>query len=328
MLRLTLAAGHYDRTEALRDGRVRPEGVDLTYLMLPVEEIFWRMAQYREFDVAEFSLGGYLVRRGRGADDLIAIPAFLSRFFRHSGVFVHAAAGIERPEDLRGKRVGVPEYQMTAAVWVRGFLSDDYGVRPQDVEWVQGGLEDPGRIPFEPAEPPGVTVGFAPADRSLAQMLAAGEIDALVTARTPSTFDRRGGPVRRLFADPWAVERDYYQRTGVFPIMHTVAIKREVLDADPWVASTLFKAFSEAKDLALADLTQTSALPISLPFLVAHAYETTALMGDDFWPYGVEEANRQALETFVRYMHEQGLIPQPMPIESLFPASTQRTFRI
>lgn len=327
MLRLTLAAGHYDRTEALRDGRVRPEGIELTYLMLRVEEIFWRVAQYREFDAAEFSLGGYLVRLGRGADDLVAIPVFPSRCFRHSGIFVHAASGIERPQDLRGKRVGVPEYQMTAAVWVRGILSDDYGVRPHEMEWLQGGLEDPGRVPFEPAEPPGVQLGFAPSDRSLAQMLAAGEIDALVTARTPSTFDRRGGPVRRLFQDPWSAERDYFQRTGVFPIMHTMVIKREVLNANPWVASTLFKAFEAAKALALEDLTQTSALPLSLPFLVEHAYQTLDLMGDDYWPYGLEP-NRNTLETFVRYMREQGLIPQPLPIESLFPESTRRTFRI
>jgi 4,5-dihydroxyphthalate decarboxylase len=327
MLRLTLAAGHYDRTEALRDGRVRAEGVDLNYLMLPVEEIFWRMAQYREFDAAEFSLGGYLVRRGRGADDLVAMPVFPSRFFRHSGIFVHTGAGIDQPQDLRGKRVGVPEYPMTAAVWVRGILADDYGVRPEDMEWVQGGLEEPGRLPFEPAEPPGVRVGFAPADRSLAQMLAAGEIDALVTARTPSTFERRGGPVRRLFADPWTVEREYFARTGMFPIMHTLVIKREVLESDPWVAATLFKAFDAAKALALADLTQTSALPLSLPFLVQHAYETTALMGDDFWPYGLEP-NRRTLETFVRYAHEQRLIPEPLPIEALFAASTRRTYRI
>ena len=165
MLRLTLAAGHYDRTEALRDGRVRAEGIDLTYIMLRVEEIFWRMAQYREFDAAEFSLGGYVVRLGRGVHDLVAIPVFPSRFFRQSCIFVHEGSGIRRPEDLRGKRVGVPEYQMTAAVWARGILSDDYGVRAAEVEWVQGGIEEPGRIPFEPVEPPGVTVGFAPADR-------------------------------------------------------------------------------------------------------------------------------------------------------------------
>jgi 4,5-dihydroxyphthalate decarboxylase len=301
MMKLTLAAGHYDRTEALRDGRVRPEGIALTYLTLRVEEIFWRMAQYREFDASEFSLGGYFVRRGRGADDLVAIPVFLSRFFRHSGLFVNAGSGIQSPQDLRGKRVGVPEYQMTAAVWVRGFLADDYGVRPEDVEWVQGGLEDPGRLPFEPAEPPGVTLGFAPNDRSLAQMLAAGELDALVTARTPSTFRRSGGPVRRLFDKPWQVEREYFRRTGLFPIMHTAVIKREVLDENP--------------------------LPISLPFLVDHAYETVDLMGDDFWPYGLE-SNRHTLETFARYMHEQGLTLERLSVDALFPESTHRTFRI
>ena len=327
MLRLTLAAGHYDRTEALRDGRVRAEGIDLTYIMLRVEEIFWRMAQHREFDASEFSLGGYVVRRGRGAADRGAIPGFPSRVVRPACLFGHAAAGVRRPENLRGKRVGVPEYQMTAAVWARGILSDDYGVRAADVEWVQGGLEEPGRIPFEPAEPPGVTVGFAPANRSLAQMLESGEIDALVTARTPSTFKRGGGAVRRLFEQPFEVERDYFRRTGIFPIMHTLVVKKEILEANPWVAFTLFKAFSEAKDLAMADLTQTSALPLSLPFLVEHAYQTMDLMGEDFWPYGLE-SNRRTLETFVRYMREQGLIPEPIALETLFPESTQRTFRV
>jgi 4,5-dihydroxyphthalate decarboxylase len=158
-------------------------------------------------------------------------------------------------------------------------------------------------------------------------MLESGEIDALITARTPSTFRRSDGAVRRLFDDPFEVERDYFRRTGIFPIMHTLVVKKEILDANPWVAFTLFKAFSEAKDLAMADLTQTSALPLSLPFLVEHAYRTMDLMGEDFWPYGLE-SNRRTLETFVRYMHEQGLIPQPMPLETLFPDSTQRTFRV
>jgi len=216
---------------------------------------------------------------------------------------------------------------MTAAVWARGILSDDYGVRPADIEWIQGGLEEPGRLPFEPAEPPGVIVGFAPADRSLAQMLGSGEIDALVTARTPSSFRRGTGTVGRLFERPFDVERDYFRRTGIFPIMHTLVVKKEILDANPWVAFTLFKAFSEAKDLAIADLTQTSALPLTLPFLIEHTYQTMDLMGEDFWPYGLE-SNRHTLETFVRYMHEQGLIPEPMAIESLFADSTQRTFRV
>jgi 4,5-dihydroxyphthalate decarboxylase len=324
---INLSDTQYDRTEALRYCRVRAEGIDLTYIMLRVEEIFWRMAQHREFDASEFSLGGYVVRRGRGADDLVAIPVFPSRFFRQSCIFVHEGSGIRRPEDLRGKRIGVPEYQMTAAVWARGILADDYGVRAADVEWVQGGLEEPGRIPFEPAEPPGIAVGFAPVNRSLAQMLEIGEIDALVTARTPSSFRRGGGAVRRLFEHPFEIEREYFRRTGIFPIMHTLVVKKEILDANPWVAFTLFKAFSEAKDLAMADLTQTSALPLSLPFLVEHAYQTMDLMGEDFWPYGLE-SNRRTLETFVRYMHEQGLIPEPMTVETLFPQSTQRTFRV
>ena len=327
MLQLSLACYHYDRTEALRDGRVRPEGIDLNYLDLRVEEIFWRMLQHREFDAAELSFGGYVVRRARGEEDIVAIPVFPSRFFRHSCVFVNAASGIERPEDLRGKRVGVPEYQMTAAVWVRGIFADDYGVDPRDVEWIQGGLEEPGRVPFEPVQPSGVTLGFAPEGQSLATMLEAGTIDALVTARSPSTFRGGEGPVRRLFEDPWSVERDYFARTKIFPIMHTVGIKAELLEEHPWVAGTLTKAFTAAKELCTRELSQTSALPVTLPFLTEHALATRRLMGDDFWPYGLE-ANRATLETFVRYMHEQGLIDAPMAIESLFAPETLDTFRI
>lgn len=327
MLHLTLACYHYDRTEALRDGRVRPEGIDLTYLDLRVEEIFWRMLQHSEFDAAELSFGGYVVRRARGEADIVAIPVFPSRFFRHSCVFVNERAGIRRPEDLRGKRVGVPEYQMTAAVWVRGIFSDDYDVDPSDIEWIQGGLEEPGRIPFEPVHPPDVKLGFAPADRSLSQMLADGTIDALVTARTPSTFGLSGSGVRRLFDRPWDVERAYFTRTGIFPIMHTVGIKAELLEANPWVAQTLVKAFQSAKELSMRELTQTSALPVSLPFLTEHALEAQQLMGVDYWPYGLEE-NRTTLETFVRYMWQQGLTESAMPIESLFSPQTLSTFRI
>lgn len=327
MLPLTLACYHYDRTEALRDGRVRPEGIDLNYLDLRVEEIFWRMMQHREFDAAELSFGGYVVRRGRGEEDIVAIPVFPSRFFRHSCVFVNAASGVKRPEDLRGRRVGVPEYQMTAAVWARGAFSDDYGLDPRDVEWIQGGLEEPGRIPFEPVQPAGVSLGFAPEGQSLAGMLAEGTIDALFTARTPSTFGDGSGRVRRLFDDPWEVERDYFRRTGIFPIMHTVGIKAELLERAPWVAGTLLKAFTQAKDLCTRELSQTSALPITLPFLTEHATETRQLMGDDFWPYGLD-ANRHTLETFVRHMHEQGLIEAPMAVESLFAPQTFDTFHI
>jgi 4,5-dihydroxyphthalate decarboxylase len=327
VLHMTIATGAYDRVAALRDGRVRPEGIELNHLALKVENIFWRMLRHREFDASEMSFGGYVVRRGRGEDDLVALPIFPSRFFRHSSIFVNRDAGIGRPEDLRGRRVGVPEYQMTAAVWVRGILQDDYEVRPEEITWVQGGLEQPGRLPAEPVEPAGVRLEWA-GEASLAAMVASGDLDALVTARTPSTYRSNGaGSVLRLFPEPWREEQDYYRRTGIFPIMHTFAVRREILDAHPWVASTLLAAFSEAKRLAVEDLSQTSALPLTLPFLLQHDHETRQLMGDDFWPYGVEE-NRTTLETFVRYMHEQGLIAEPMSIESLFAESTLDAPRI
>jgi 4,5-dihydroxyphthalate decarboxylase len=322
-----MATGRYDRTAALQDGRVRPEGVTLTCLPLNVENIFWRMLQHREFDVSELSLGGYVVRRGRGVEDLVAIPVFLSRAFRHSSIYVRRDAGIGRPEDLRGRRVGVPEYQMTAAVWVRGILSDDHGVRPDEMQWIEGGLEEAGRRPAEPVTPPGVSLEAAPPDRSLAAMLARGELDALVTARTPSSFDPADGPVMRLFPRPWQQERDYFERTRIFPIMHTVALRRELVDEHPWLAQTLFRAFAEAKRLAQADLVQTSALPLTLPFLLEHAHTTAELMGPDPWPYGFEE-NRAALETFVRYCEEQGLLASKVEVTDLFAPTTLDTPRV
>lgn len=324
---ITLATGRYDRTAALQDGRVRPEGIALTCLALNVENIFWRMLRHREFDASELSFGGYVVRRGRGLDDIAAIPVFLSRSFRHSSIYVRRDGEISGPEDLRGRRVGVPEYQMTAAVWVRGILADDFGLLPREVEWVEGGLEEPGRQSAEPVAPAGVRIVPAPDGRSLSEMLVEGDLDALVTARTPAVFRRNGGPLVRLFSEPWVQEREYFRRTGIFPIMHTVGIRREVIDANPWIPQTLYRAFVQAKRLAQADLVQTSALPISLPFVLEHAATTEDLMGADPWPYGLEE-NRVTLETFVRYAVEQGLIAAAMPIEDLFVPSTHSTPRI
>lgn len=324
---ITLATGRYDRTAALQDGRVRPEGIALTCLALNVENIFWRMLRHREFDASELSFGGYVVRRGRGLDDIAAIPVFLSRSFRHSSIYVRRDGEISGPEDLRGRRVGVPEYQMTAAVWVRGILADDFGLLPREVEWVEGGLEEPGRQSAEPVAPAGVRIVPAPDGRSLSEMLVEGDLDALVTARTPAVFRRNGGPLVRLFSEPWVQEREYFRRTGIFPIMHTVGIRREVIDANPWIPQTLYRAFVEAKRLAQADLIQTSALPISLPFVLEHTATTEDLMGADPWPYGLEE-NRVTLETFVRYAVEQGLIAAAMPIEDLFVPSTHSTPRI
>ncbi len=326
-MKMTIATGRYDRTAALHDGRIQPEGLEITWLPLNVEQIFWRMMQHREFDASELSLSGYLIRRARGLDDFVAIPAFLSRSFRHSAIYLSTASGITKPEELAGRRIGVPEYQMTAAVWARGLLEDDYGVAAQDVTWIQGGLEQPGRRPFEPVEPPGIELSFAPDGKTLAGMLADGEIDALISPRVPSTFADGSGRVTRLFPDPGTAERDYYQRTRIFPIMHIVAIKREIVDANPWVPTTLMNAFLAAKRIADQALRDTTALPIQLPFLVEHVQQTAALMGEDFWSYGVD-ANRPTLEACVRYAHRQGLLPEPVDVDQLFPASVRKVSRV
>lgn len=318
-LQLTVATSPYDRVAALRDGRVRPEGVELNWLPLKVEEIFWRMSKHREFDVSELSFSGYVMRRSRGQDDLTALPVFLSRSFRHNIVYVNAASGIERPEELAGKRVGVPEYQMTAAVWLRGLLEDEHGVKPGDMEWFQGGLETWGRKPFQPVEPEGVRIVPTERGKTLAGMLADGELDALISPRVPSVYGL--GSIRRLFADPSAAAREYFERTRVFPIMHTVAIRTEIVEANPWLPYTLLKGFEEAKRLAYRDLEDTTAHHITLPFVHDHVDETKALMGDDFWPYGLE-ANRLNLEKFLSYAHRQGMTPTLLQPEALFPEST------
>lgn len=326
MLRLTIATELYDRTAALHDGRIRPEGLDVTWLALNVEQTFWRMLQHAEFDASELSLASYVIRRDQGHRDLVALPIYLSRTFRHDCIYVNADAGIREPRDLVGRTVGVPEYQITAAVFARGLLSDDHGVDPAKLRWVQGGLEEAGRVPHTKVQLPELDISMAPPGKTLARMLADGELDALISPRVPSTFRNAPDRVRRLFDDPWSQARDYFKRTGIFPIMHLVVVRSEIVEANPWVPQTLSKAFQAAKRIADANLRETAALPISLPFLVEHAEQTAALMGEDFWPYGVEP-NRPTLEAFLRYAHEQGLIHERPAIEDLFPASTQRVSR-
>jgi 4,5-dihydroxyphthalate decarboxylase len=327
VIRLTIAVGRYDRTAALLDGRVRPEGLDITWLPLNVEQIFWRMLRHQEFDASEISLSALLVRYGRGETDLVPIPVFLSRMFRHSAIYINAGAGIDKPEDLVGKRIGVPEYQMTAAVWARGLLDDEYGVAPETMEWLQGGLEQHGRRPQEPVSPPDVRLSFTSPGTTLAGMIATGELDALISPRVPSTFEAHDGPVKRLFPVAGLAEREYYQRTGIFPIMHTLAIQRSIVDDHPWIPQTLAQAFGAAKQLADADLHETVAPAIGLPFMLQHLQETTELMGTDFWPYGLE-ANRKTLDALGRYVHRQGLVPSLPVFENLFPASTLTVSRV
>jgi 4,5-dihydroxyphthalate decarboxylase len=327
-LRITLACWGYDRVAPLASGAVEPDGIDLVFLDLPVEETFFRMARYREFDASEMSLSSYTVTLARDDPPFIAIPVFPSRMFRHGSIFVAAKSGIREPRELAGKRVGVPEYQMTAPVWIRGILSDDHGVKAESIEYFSGGEEQPGREEkLKLNLPPQFRVRPLGAQQTLSRMIADGEIDALYTARTPSTFASRPNDVRRLFPNYVEAERDYYRRTRIFPIMHTVVIRRDVYRANPWVAQSLFKAFAEARQRTHHDLLEAHALKAMLPWLPAHVEEARRELGDDWWPYGFA-ANRHVLDTFLRYHHEQGLSPKPLAPEALFAPETLESFVI
>ena len=327
-LGLTLACWNYDRTSALLDGRVQPDGIDLNYLSMPVEETFFRMLRHREFDVAEMSLSSYVMSLFSPERPFVAIPVFPSRVFRHSSIFVHDGSGIREPKDLIGRKVGTPEYQLTACVWIRGILADDYGLPVDAVTYCTGGEEEPGRPEKQPlALPSRIRVERIAPDRTLSAMLAAGEIAALYSPRAPSTLGDGGGTVRRLFPDFLEVERAYYARTRTFPIMHTVVIRREVYESARWVAQSLYKAFRAAQQATYADLAETAALKTMLPWLPAHLAQVRREMGDDFWPYGLD-ANRHVLDTFLRYSREQGLARDKLQPEDLFVPETLEAFKI
>ena len=326
---LTVACGDYDRTKALQDGTVEPEGIRLNYIPLQAEEIFWRMMNHREFDASEMSLSNYMTMLSRANCPFVAIPVFPSRFFRHSCVFINTGSGDDRPQDFKGKKVGLPEYSITAAVWIRGFLQDDYGVKTQDVQWLVGGQEEPGRKERVDLKlPPEIRVSSIPPDKTLNGMLESGEIDALISARMPSSFVKGSPKVRRLFPDYKEVEIDYYRRTKIFPIMHVLVIKRDVYERNPWVARSLYKAFCESKERAIrAMLHITNTHACTLPWLFAEIDLLKQVFGPDWWPYGIEP-NRHALETLLRYMREQGLIERALTVEELFPRSVVGEFKI
>jgi 4,5-dihydroxyphthalate decarboxylase len=318
-LRLTLACGQYDRTLPLATGAVEVTGVELNVLTLGPEEMFYRMGRFREFDAAEFSLSSYTVLRGRG-EPLVAIPAFPSFMFRHSSIYVGDRAGIREPADLRGKRVGVPKYHMTAAVWIRGMLEDEYGVAPKDILWFEGG-EGAKVAEIDVTLPPEVRRERVLPDRVLGDMVAAGDLDAFIGARRPAAFGRG---VRRLFPDYRQVERAYWEKTGLFPIMHTVVLREELCRKHPWLPRNLYVALLEAKRLAYARLEQTFGLPYALPWVMAEAEETRALMGDDPFPYGVAQT-RKTVETLAGYTYRQHLAPRRLTAEELFWPSTLAT---
>jgi len=327
-LRLSMACSNYDRTRALFDGRIRVDGIDLHCLCLPIEEIFFRMLRHHEFDLSEMSLSSYVVSLFAENPPFVAIPVFPSRCFRHSSIFIYYDSGIRKPRDLIGKRVGVPEYQMTAGVWIRGTLSDEYGVPASSVAYFRGGEEEPGRPEkLHLSVPPEIRIQSIPEGNTLSQMLATGEIEALYTARIPSTFESGSGQVRRLFENYQQIEQDYFMKTRIFPIMHTVVIRRQVYEQSPWIAQSLAKAFKKAQDRAYRDLGDSGALSTMLPWLTHHAEQTRALMGSDFWPYGLEK-NEHTLKTFLRYSFEQGLSKRLLRVEDLFAPETLESFKV
>jgi 4,5-dihydroxyphthalate decarboxylase len=327
---LTLASGDYDRVRPLWDGSVTAEGLDLNVVLLPPEEIFFRMARYQDFDAAEMSMSSYLISKQRRTPRFVAVPAFPSRKFRHGDIYIRSDSRIKKPEDLRGGRIGVPEYQMTAFVWVRGILEDFYGVAATGVHWFSGGTEKPGREErLRIVLPPSFQLTAIPNDTTLFDLLRRGEIDAVFTARVPSPFVRGEDWMVRLFPKYKEVEKEYYRQSGIFPIMHTVVLREEVYERYPWAAQSLYKAYLQAKDLCFERHLNAPALPVSLPWFGEAMEETLGMMGRDFWPYGLE-LNRKTLEKMLEYMCKQGLLPEDYQpcLEDLFAPNTLKTFGV
>ncbi len=327
-LQLSVAMGDYDRTRALFDGRVQIDGVDPVYMLLSPEEMFFRAMRSRDFDITELSFSSYLVKHSRGECPYVAVPVFLSRAFRHTSIYARKDR-IRRPEDLKGKRIGLPEYQLTANVWARAILQDDHGVRPEDVTWVRGGIDQPGRPEKIKLElPPAIRIEAAPEGATISELLDRGDIDAFIGPRPPSRHILQKNPhIGWLFEDPTAAAKDYYGRTGVFPIMHVVGIRRELADRHPWLPAAMQKAFTQSKAAGLELLTDTSATKVTLPFVEEQLKAARETLGEDFWSYGVAAA-RKTLETFVRHHHSQGLSSRLVPVDELFHASTYESYSI
>lgn len=321
-LDLNIACWDYDRTRPLTDGRVQPEGINLDITVLRPREIFPRMLQDQEFHASEMSLASYVILKARDQCPFVAIPVMLSKMFRHDCIYVRPDAGINEPADLRGKRIGLPQYSSTAGVFIKGLMQHEYGVSPHEMTWFMGGQDTPAPAPLVPLDlPDDIHLEFIPEDKTLEGMLADGELDALFATYIPNLFLSGSPTIARLFPNFKEVEQDYYRRTGIFPIMHTVVIREDVHREHPWVAASLYEAFSQAKDLAVGGLYDTDALALTLPFLIDHLEESRRIFGSDYWSYGVE-SNRPALEGLSQYVVDQGLAPRVVSTEELFPAIT------
>ena len=326
-LSLSVAIGDYDRTRALVDGSVAIDGVDPVYMPLVPEEIFFRAFRAAEFDICELSLSSYAIKTAQGDCPYIAVPAFVSRAFRHNAVYVRTDR-IKKPADLKGKKVGVPEYQLTANVWARAFLDDDYGVKPADIHWIRGGIAQPGRPEKLTVKlPAGVRLDNAPEGATISALLEAGEIDGFIAPRPPSHVEKGHPHIGWLFPDPVAAAKDYFKRTGLFPIMHVLGIRRALAEQHPWLPGAVLKAFEQAKRLAVEELADTTVAKVTLPFVEEMLRDVRAFMGEDFWSYGVAP-NRKVLDYFLGQHHAQGLSSRRLSVDELFHPATYETFKV
>ena len=326
-LRWSVAMGDYDRTRALLDGRVQIDGVDPVYMTLYPEEMFFRAMRSQDFDICELSFSSYMVKTAQNTCPYVAVPVFLSRAFRHTSIYVRKDR-VHKPEDLKGRRIGLPEYQLSAHVWARAILQDDHGVHPEDVTWLRGGIETPGRPEKIALKlPAGVRLENAPEGTTISELLDRGEIDGFMAPRPPSAQALSNPAVGWLFDDPTAAAKDYFKRTGIFPIMHVVGVRKTLCDAHPWLPMAVFKAFNQAKGAALEALSDTSATKVTLPFVEEQLKAARETMGQDFWSYGVA-ANRATLDAFLRHHHAQGLSQKRMQIEEIFHPATYETYAI
>jgi 4,5-dihydroxyphthalate decarboxylase len=326
-LPLTLAVTEYDHVRDLASGLVEVEGVALNVLDLPVEEIFFRFTRFREWDVSELSLAKYCSLRAAGDESLVAIPVFTSRSFRHSAIFIRADGPIDDPAALAGARIGVPEWTVTATVWGRGLLHHEYGVELGGVRWVQAGTNEPGRVEGVAVSlPDGVSLEAMP-ERTLNDMLIAGEIDAVIAPHLPHGFEDGSGAIVRLFSDHRRVEEAYFEKTGIFPIMHVLALRADVHDLHPWVAMNLLTAFEHAKRRSLDRALDVNAPRFPVPWAAANALHAAELMGEDFWPYGIEP-NRVTLDAFLDFAHEQRVCARRLEVEELFAPQVREAFRV
>jgi len=325
---ITIACWSYDRIKPLETGHIKIEGCNPTFIDLEPEEMFHRALHFEEFDVTELSFSNYLTRIAQGNCPYMAIPVFPGRQFRHAGIYINTRSGIRKPEDLKGRRVGSPEYQVTASVWIRGILEDEYGVKPSDIRWRAGGIYETSRtekVTF--STPADVELERIGPGKTLSKMLTDGEIDALIGPRAPSCFHEGHPDIVRLFPNFIEIEQEYFKRTGIFPIMHLLAVHKKKIEELPWLPASLFKAFEAAKNMAIEQLLEENEPMATYPWIDAVVREAQKLMGNDYWPYGIE-GNRKTLEAFLRYHFDQGLSERKLTIDEIFAPSTLVRSRI